>query len=117
MNQSNVAVEEIGDVVVVRPLDAKVVQAHRVESLMGVLREVVDERDSPLVLNLGEVQFLCSSALNQLIVLDRQVKKKGGSWGICSIRREISEILSITRLDSMFPLFDTQEEALSSFGA
>jgi anti-anti-sigma factor len=117
MNQPNVCVEELGDIVVVRPLDSKVAQGDGVNSLMGVLREIIDDSDSTLVLDLGEVRFLCSAALNQLIVLDRKVKQKGGSWGICSIRREISEMLAITRLDSMFPLFDTQEEALSSLGA
>ena len=96
----------------------KVTGSKNEESLMGRLRDLIEGDDcAKLVLNLSQVQFLGSSALNQLVVLDKRVKQKGGEWKICSPRREVSEILNITRLDSLFSIAETQEAALAAMQA
>ena len=118
MADSNISVEQHGDVVVVRPMQAKVTGRDGEDPVLERLLDLVDaDERSKFVLDLSRVQFLGSSALNQLVVLDRRVKEKGGQWKICSPRREICEVFNITRLDSVFSIADTEEAALEMLRA
>lgn len=118
MTDSQVAVERIGDVVVVRPLERKVSRAAGMEPFVEALRNQVDQQGcEKLVIDLSQVTFLCSAALNHLIVLDRRLKQRGGSLRICDPRPEISEVLSITRLDSVFTIDATRADAVASLEA
>ena len=118
MADSKLAVERIGDVVIVRPMDRKVSRATNMDSVVELLRQLVDQQGcEKLVIDLSEVTFLCSAALNHLIVLDRRLKQRGGHLRICNPRPEITELLTITRLDSVFSVISSQAEAVASLNA
>ncbi len=118
MTDSKVAVERIGDVVVVRPLERKVSRATGMDSLVKILDLMVDQQlCDKLVIDPNEVTFFCSAALNHLIVMDRRLKQRGGRLRICNLRPEITELLTITRLDSVFSVIETQDEAVASLNA
>ncbi len=110
---AQVAVEQVGDVVVIRPLQAKLTKRSGADELVEHMRSAVNESGyDRMVLDLSEVDFLCSAALNELVVLDKQVKRQGGRWSICSARNSIAEIFNITRLNSVFSVIATRDEAV-----
>jgi hypothetical protein len=68
-----------------------------------------------MLLDFGNVEFLSSAALNKLIILDKKVKQFKGRLKLCNLRPEIQEVFVITRLNQLFEIKDTVENALASF--
>lgn len=107
---------EIGEVTVVRFVDRKILDAANIQELGDELFALVEKDDrKSLLLNFSRVEFLSSSALNKLIVLDKKVKSHGGRMKLCCLRPEIKEVFSITKLDQVFDIREAESEALSTF--
>jgi anti-sigma B factor antagonist len=58
---------------------------------------------------------MSSAALNKLISLNSKVKAAAGRLKLCCLRAEIKEVFTITRLDRVFDLRKTEEDALAAF--
>lgn len=72
------------------------------------------EKDVRLVLDFRETQYLCSSALGSLLAHRRKLERRQGEIGlILSAHGEVREILKLTTLDRIFPIFSSLEEARS----
>ena len=71
---------EVGDVTVVRFVDRHILDATSIEELGAELFGLVEQENRKnLLLNFAGVEFLSSTALNKLIILDRKVKQPGAS--------------------------------------
>lgn len=68
-----------------------------------------------LLVDLGNVQFLSSAAIGMLGMLHRKTWGAKGRMKICSIRPEVMQVLKLTRLDSVFDIHASREEALGQF--
>jgi anti-anti-sigma regulatory factor len=53
--------------------------------------------------------------LNKLIILDKKVKAKSGQLKLCDLMPEIREVFVITRLNQLFVIEETKDEALAAF--
>ena len=107
---------EVRGVTVVSFVDHKILDAANIQELGDELFDLV-ERDGikSMVLNFGNVEFLSSAALNKLIILDKKVKSNAGQLRLCSLKPEIQEVFVITRLNQLFEIKDTVDDALSAF--
>lgn len=111
-----VEVSEIGDVTIVRFVDHKILDSANIQELGDELLSLVeDDQRKKLLLNFSRVEFLSSSALNKLIMLDRVVEKHHGKLALCNLRPEIQEVFMITRLNQMFTIYDEEADALAGF--
>jgi anti-anti-sigma factor len=61
------------------------------------------------------VDYIDSSGLASLIDLSKDLKSIQGIVFMSNISPKVSSILSITKLDKIFKIFDSQEEALKNF--
>ena len=68
-----------------------------------------------LVVDLSQVRFLDSSGLGVLVSCLRQVTASGGDIKICGLRPEIQSLFALTRLNRVFDIFATAEEAVAAF--
>ncbi|HZL90390.1 MAG TPA: STAS domain-containing protein [Pirellulaceae bacterium] len=114
--QKFVRMEERGDALVVSPLMAF---GNLVDP--EVAREwklVLDRLDSPtfkrLVVDLGELPYFGSTVLDWLVQLWNRMKAKGGTMAACNISRVGREVLGLARLDTLWRLFNTRDEALAA---
>lgn len=111
-----VEVSEIGDVTIVRFVDRKILDTANIQELGDELFSLVEhDQRRKLLLNFSHVEFLSSSALNKLILLDRVVEKHQGKLALCNLRPEIQEVFVITRLNQMFTIYEEEADALASF--
>ena len=67
------------------------------------------------MLRFGNVEHLSSAALGTLITVNNRVKGKDGVLCLSEIDSQIREVFTITKLDKIFPIYDTSDEALNSF--
>lgn len=76
------------------------------------LQECISQISPHLVINLGNVSFIDSSGLTSLVAGMRDADKVNGSFRICSVHPEAKLVFEVTMMDSVFEIFDTEEEAL-----
>ncbi|MDA1054270.1 MAG: STAS domain-containing protein [Planctomycetota bacterium] len=109
-------VSQSGDVSVVRFVDRRILDASNIEELGDELFALVEtDHLKRLLLNFTGVEFLSSAALNKLIILDKKVKSIGGKLVLSDLRQEIKEVFAITRLDQLFNISDSEQQALADF--
>lgn len=111
-------VSETAGVSVVKFVDRRILDASNIEELGDELFALVEEdQRKHLLLNFTGVEFLSSAALNKLIILDKKVKSRGGKLVLSDLRQEIKEVFAITRLDQLFTISDSEQQALTEFPA
>lgn len=76
------------------------------------LQECISEVSPHVVINLSEVNFIDSSGLTALVAGMRDADKQKGSFRISSVHPEAKLVFEVTMMDSVFEMFETEEEAL-----
>src|SRR5581483_1797319 len=68
-----------------------------------------------LVLNLGEVTYIDSGGLGTLVGLYTSAQQSGGSIKLANLTRRVGDLLQVTKLLTVFEVYDTEQEAVDSF--
>ena len=76
------------------------------------LQECISKLSPHVVVNLSQVNFIDSSGLTSLVAGMRDADKLKGSFRICNVHPESKLVFEVTMMDSVFEIFDTEEEAL-----
>lgn len=82
--------------------------ADRVARLMA-------EGHTQLVLNLGQLSYMDSSGLGEMVACYSRVRKAGGYIRLAETTHKIKDLLAITRLVTVFESYDTEDLAIASF--
>lgn len=116
-DRRRIDVVKIGELATVRFKDKKIVDSANIEEMGAELMSLVDKDHMKHILLIFEgVDFMSSAALNKLILMDKKVKQVGGILRLCSLKAEIMEVFTITRLNRVFDIRKTESEALKAFG-
>ncbi len=108
--------EEVnGDLVVLR-IQAPRLDASKASALREVLVDLIGDGQQSIVLDLEMVEYMDSAAMSALITA---VKKLGpfGTISIASARFPVARLFSITKMDRVFPITATVEEAIERLAA
>ena len=73
------------------------------------------DKSRQIVLDLGNVTRIDSSGLGTLVALYASARKVGGDIKLANLGNHIKEALRITRLVTVFDIFDRTEDAVASF--
>jgi anti-anti-sigma factor len=76
------------------------------------LQECISKLSNHIVVNLSQVNFIDSSGLTSLVAGMRDADKVNGSFRICSVHPEAKLVFEVTMMDTVFEIFETEEEAL-----
>ncbi|MFM8474014.1 MAG: STAS domain-containing protein [Candidatus Kapaibacterium sp.] len=106
--------ERVGDVDILR-LSGQFIGGQETDELRTVLRSVSEQRSNLLIVHLGEVTYLNSTSLGVLISAHAGFVKRGGRIALAEISDPIKQVFVITKLDNVFEIFPTEEEARKSF--
>jgi anti-sigma B factor antagonist len=84
-------------------------------ALRTTLRELVSAGRSNVVLNLAEVDYIDSTGLGALVVCFTSLRKSGGRLVLLNLIRRHLELLVLTKLSTVFEIFDDEQDAVNSF--
>jgi anti-sigma B factor antagonist len=102
-NFRHIEVTDNGIVTYVRLRGRKIIDKAEIEELGAELFSLVEKHGyRRLALNWSGVEFLSSSALNKLIILDKKVKAHGGTLQHFQLLEEVYQVFCITRLNRLF---------------
>src|SRR5258705_7106591 len=105
-----------GDVTVL-DLKGKTTLGEGDELLKDKINGLLQEGRRKIVLKLEEVPYIDSAGLGQIVGGYTTITKQGGSLKLVNLTKRITDLLSITKLLTVFETFDTEPEALKSFQA
>ncbi|MGM3308931.1 STAS domain-containing protein [Anabaena sp. WFMT] len=78
------------------------------------LQECISKLSRHVVVNLGQVDFIDSSGLTSLVAGMRDADKVKGSFRICNVHPDAKLVFEVTMMDTVFEIFETEEEALET---
>jgi anti-sigma B factor antagonist len=84
-------------------------------SSLRILVKGLLSKSSQIVLDLGDVTYIDSSGLGTLVALFASARKIGGDIRLARVGRRANEVLQMTKLVTLFEVFDKTENAIASF--
>ena len=81
----------------------------------GQDQSILHDGSRHILLNLGDVSYIDSGGLGQLIASFAGVARENGRLKLFNLGKKSKELLAMTKLVTVFDTFDTEHEALASF--
>ena len=103
------------DGVSVVTLDGRIVLGDESNSFREKLKNMLAEGKKKIVLNMTNVKYIDSSGLGILVAVHVSAKKQGASVRLCNLGEKFHEIMQITKLLTIFDVYDTEVDAVNSF--
>jgi anti-sigma B factor antagonist len=85
------------------------------QEMLDKISALCEEGKTNFVVDLSELKYMNSTGLNVLINILTKTRKNGGDLVICGVSRKIQELLLVTKLNSVFTVTETADEALAHF--
>ena len=104
----------VGDVVVL-DLKGRVTMGEGDELLKDKVNSLVNQGHKKIVLNLADVPYIDSAGLGEIVRTYTTVSRQGGSLKLLNLTKRITDLLSITKLLTVFETFDSENDAVRSF--
>ena len=105
---------KVGDVVVL-DLKGKITLGEGDELLKDKINSLVNQGYTKLLLNLEGVPYIDSAGLGEIVRTYTTVSRQGGSLKLLNLTKRITDLLSITKLLTVFETFDSESDAVRSF--
>ena len=113
-SQGNLDITEQKNVTVVEFQDRKILEELLITQIGEKLDQLVGTRDNmKLLLTFKNVEHLSSAALGMLITLHNKVKETEGRLMLSDINPQIYQVFEITKLDRLFEIHPTAQQALA----
>jgi len=107
----------VGDVVIV-DVSGKITLGEGGDVVLkDKMRSLIQQGNKKLLLNLGDVSYVDSAGLGEIVQAYATVNKDGGKLKLLNITKRLKDLLSITKLLTVFDTFDNEAEAVASFPA
>jgi len=104
------------DIAVVEFRESKILDELNILQIQQSLNELITSRDRcKILLDFANVEHLTSAALGMLINVNNSIRSQNGQLRLASIRPQLLEVFTITKLNKLFRILPTREEALASF--
>lgn len=98
-------------------LYGELVDRDECRDMIHVIEDACDPGPARIVFDLSDLRIMNSTGLNILVHSLTQARKSGGDVVICGVSEKIRQLFIITKLNTIFQVVDTEDEALSVFGS
>jgi anti-sigma B factor antagonist len=114
MAQLTVTERQAGDVVIL-DLSGKITIGEGSVQVRDAVRKLLDSGRKKILLNLGDVAYVDSSGIGELVSSYTTTNNSGGQLKLLNLTKKIQELLMITKLLTVFETYENEEAALASF--
>lgn len=103
------------DGVTVVALDGRIVLGEESNALREKVKSLIAAGKKKIVLNMANVTFIDSAGLGTLVAAHHSAKTQGASLKLCHLGSKFQEVLQITKLLTVFDVYNSEAEAVGSF--
>lgn len=105
---------KVGDVLVL-DLKGKILIGDGIDELRETINNCVKEKETKVLLNFAEVPYLDSTGLGEVVRSYTSINKDGGTVKIVNLTNKVKDLLSVTKLLTVFDTFEEEGKAIASF--
>jgi anti-sigma B factor antagonist len=84
-------------------------------TLRDAVRDVLAKGTNHILLNLGDVNYIDSSGIGELVSAYTTVRNQGGELKLLNLTKKVHDLLQITKLYTVFDVKDDEASAIASF--
>jgi anti-sigma B factor antagonist len=84
-------------------------------TLRETVSQLLTKGQKKILLNLGEVNYIDSSGIGELVSAFTTVRKQGGELKLLNLTKKVHDLLQITKLYTVFDVKDDEAGAVKSF--
>lgn len=114
MAELNITERQAGDVTVL-DMSGKITIGEGSVSLRTAVRRLLEEGKRRILLNLAGVGYIDSSGIGELVSSYTAINKEGGQLKLLNLTQKLQDLLTITKLLTVFDVYDSEAEALNSY--
>jgi anti-sigma B factor antagonist len=103
------------DGVTVVALDGRIVLGEESNALRERVKSLIAEGKTKVVLNMANITFIDSAGLGTLVAAHHSAKSQGAALKLAHLGSKFQEVLQITKLLTVFDVYNTEAEAVASF--
>ena len=105
---------EVGGIMVVN-LSGRLTLGDASALLRQSLKDLLEGGKKKIVLNLGEVGYIDSSGLGELVSSFTTVRNSGGELKLANLTQKVNDLLTVTKLYTVFEIHNDEQAAITSF--
>jgi len=105
---------QVGDVTVI-DVAGRITLGEGSSALREALRDLVGKNQRRILLNLGEVTYIDSSGIGELVSGFTTVTNSGGALKLLNLNKRVKDLLQITKLYTVFDVHEDEAAAVRSF--
>lgn len=84
-----------------------------------VLRDTIHRQleagNNKIVLNFGNVRFMDSAGIGEVVACLKRVREAGGDLKLASLNQRITDLFTLTKLNSIFDVYPDERTAVEAF--
>ena len=103
------------DGVTIVDLSGRIVLGEGSARLRVLVRNLLSEGNKRILLNLGDVNYIDSSGLGELVSAFTSVRSQGGELKLLNLTKRVRNLLQITKLYTVFDITDDEATSVKSF--
>ena len=96
-------------------VEGRIVLGEESNALREKVKSLIAEGKKKVVLNMDNITFIDSAGLGTLVAAHHSAKSQGASLRLCHLGSKFQEVLQITKLLTVFEVYDTEAAAVASF--
>jgi anti-sigma B factor antagonist len=114
MAELNISERHVGDVTIL-DMDGKITIGEGSVALRTAIRRLLEEGKKKILLNLAKVGYIDSSGIGELVSSYTAINKEAGELKLLNLTQKLQDLLTITKLLTVFDVYESEEEAHASF--
>jgi len=115
-SESRIKVKREGAIIEVFFRDRNILDEANIQQIEEEIRSVIEPEKNPkLLINFTDVDHLSSAALGKLITIKKRVEALSGQLKLSTIDKQIYDVFRITKLNKIFDIYDTADQARATF--
>jgi anti-sigma B factor antagonist len=103
-----------GEIIVV-DLSGRIILGEGSALLRKTVRDLLEEKRHKIVLNLGDVDYIDSSGIGELVSAYTAVKNRGGDLKLLNLTKKVRDLIQLTKLYTVFDVYTDESSAIGSF--
>ena len=107
---------DIGNVTII-DLNGRVTLGESAGLLRSTISQLLAQGHKNVVLNMAEVGYVDSAGLGELVGAYTTAANQGGAVKLLHMQSKLKDLMTITKLHTVFPSFEDEKSAVASFGA
>ena len=104
------------DVLIVDFVETSILDQDKVDSVGSELKAIPDQNGiEKILVDMNRVDYMSSAMIGEFIQLEKKCKQASIALKLCNMSHELNDLFKVTRLDQIFAIYSSKEEALHAF--